>query len=63
MYFTNLWVTALFYVPMVPTYIHPLLGLGVSTAMVVWHFRYEPFLKKKQAIEVEPFDPMDLIWD
>ena len=63
MYFTNLWVTALFYVPMVTTYIHPLFGLGVSTAMVFWHYRYEPFLKKKQAIEMEPFDPMDLIWD
>ena len=48
---------------MVTTYIHPLFGLGVSTAMVFWHYRYEPFLKKKQTIETEPFDPMDLIWD
>ena len=62
--FTNLWVSALFYVPMVTTYVHPLFGLGVSTAMVVWHYRYEPFVKKKKkVIEMEEFDPMELIWD
>ena len=63
----TIWVTALFYVPMVTTYIHPLFGLGVSTDMVFWHYRHQPFKRALDQLEEKydpiPFDPMDLILD
>ena len=68
MYPSGLWVTALFYVPMVTTYIHPLFGLGVSSMMLVWHYRHQPFKRALDQLEENyhepvPFDPMDLILD
>ena len=57
---SNLWVTALFYVPMVSTYIHPLLGLTVSTGMVFWHYRYQPFKRALDKLVPEPLDPMEI---
>ena len=55
-----IWVTSLFYVPMLTTYINPLLGLGVTSAIVLWHYRHKPF---KHALEeqLEPLDPRNPI--
>ena len=66
--YSYVWATALFYVPMVTTYIHPLFGLGVSTAMVYWHYRHQPFKRALDQLEENyrpptPFDPMELILD
>ena len=52
----NIGVTLLFYAPMVATYVNPLFGLGLSTLMVVWHYRYQPF---KRAIKNAPDSFLD----
>ena len=59
----NIGVTLLFYAPMVATYINPLFGLGLSTLMVVWHYRYQPFKRALDQLVPEPLDPMEIISD
>ena len=49
-------VIGLFYVPAAATYVHPLLGFGVSTLMIVLHYRYQPF---KRAIKNAPDSFLD----
>ena len=54
-----IWVTSLFYLPMITTYINPLLGLGVTSAIVIFHYSYKPF--KHKLNELEPLDPRNPI--
>ena len=54
-----IWVTSLFYVPMLTTYINPLLGLGVTSAIVLWHYRHKPF--KHEFEKLEELDPREVI--
>ena len=49
-------VIGLFYVPAAATCVHPLLGFGVSTLMIVLHYRYQPF---KRAIKNAPDSFLD----
>ena len=59
----NIGVTLLFYAPMVATCVNPLFGLGLSTLMVVWHYRYQPFKRALDQLVPEPLDPMEIISD
>ena len=60
--------TVIFYTPMAATYIHPVLGLTVSTAFILWHYRHQPFKNALDQLERNyrpptPFSPMEIIRD
>ena len=58
----HLWVTCLFYVPMITTYIHPLLGVGVTSALLAWHYTYPPFKHEMNKLQsVRSLDPREPI--
>ena len=64
--FLQFLVTSLFYAPVVGTMAHPVVGLTVSTLLVIWHYRHQPFkraLDQMDSLYVppEPFDPMEII--
>ena len=61
--FKELGITLLFYVPAAATYMNPLLGLSVSTLLVFWHYRHQPFKRALDQLVPYPLDPMEIVMD
>lgn len=56
-------VTLLFYAPVGATWFNPIMGLGVTTLMVIWHYRHQPFKRALDQLVPETLDPREVIQD